>query len=54
MEAEAGVSPLGPGLAFIPGPTSDPGLGPGTMEAMEVTPEAAGEERGDSDPPPPP
>ena len=53
MEAEAGVSPLGLGLAFIPGPTSDPGIGPVTMEAMEVTPEA-GEERGDSDPPPPP
>ena len=55
-EAEAGVSPLGPGLAFIPGPTSDPGV-IGTMEAMEdmeVTPETAGEERGDSDPPPPP
>lgn len=56
-EAEAAVSPLGPGLAFIP--ASDPGLGPPgvTIEAIEaivVTPEAAGEERGDSDPPPPP
>ena len=51
----AGASLLGPGLALIPGAASEPGLGgdTGTSEDMEDTP-GAGEERGASDPPPPP
>ena len=51
----AGASLLGPGLALIPGAASEPGLGgdTGTSEDMEDTP-GAGEERGASDPAPPP
>ena len=51
----AGASLLGPGLALSPGAASEPGLGgvTGTSEDMEDTP-GAGEERGGSDPPPPP